>query len=100
MNELKRVRRPTPPGAMLRELYLKPRKIKIRELADAISVSQKHLSRLINGHERLTPTMAMRLSKALNTSPQLWLNMQASVDGYDAQQAGADWEPKTVFEAA
>ena len=100
MRELKRERRPTTPGAILKSFYLSPRKIRINQLADAIDVSTKHLSRIVNGHERITPTMAMRLSKALSTSPQLWLNAQAATDGYEAEQAARHWEPKTVFEPA
>ena len=100
MSELKRNRKPTMPGEILREMFLKPRKITITDLADAIDVSRKHLSQVVNGAERITPTMAMRLSKALNTSPQLWLNAQAATDGYEAEQAAKEWTPKRVFEAA
>ena len=100
MTGLERKRRPTTPGIFLKEDYLRPRKIKIGALAEAVGMSQKHLSQVINGHQRVTPTMAMRLSKVLNTSPQLWLNMQAAVDGYDAEQAAKEWQPKTVFETA
>jgi plasmid maintenance system antidote protein VapI len=42
----------------------------------------------------------MRLSKALNTSARLWLNMQSAVDAYDAEKAAEKWKPKKVFEAA
>ena len=100
MTELKRNRRPTLPGVFLKEDYLKPCGIKISELAEAIDISTKHLSRIINGHERVTPATAMRLSKALNTSARLWLNMQSAVDAYDAEKAAEKWKPKKVFEAA
>ena len=84
----------------MKEDYLKPRGIKVSELAEAIDISTKHVSRIINGHERVTPATAMRLSKVLNTSARLWLNMQAAVDAYDAEQAAKEWKPKKVFETA
>lgn len=100
MTGLKRNRHPTPPGEFLKEDYLKPRGIKISKLAKAIDISTKHFSRIVNGHERVTPATAMRLSKALNTSVRLWLNMQSAVDAYDAEEAAEQWKPKKVFESA
>jgi len=100
MAGLKRARRPTTPGEILREMFLKERGIKMAEFAAAIEVSQKHLSRLVNGHVSITPDMAVRLSKSLGTSVQLWLNMQSAVDAYDAEEAAKKWKPKKVFESA
>ncbi|NKB57564.1 MAG: HigA family addiction module antidote protein [Alphaproteobacteria bacterium] len=54
---LKYERRPTTPGTILQEEFLKQRGVKISELADAIKVSQRRLSRLINGHAPVTPSM-------------------------------------------
>lgn len=98
MTQLKRERRPTAPGVFLKEDFLLPRRIKIAELAEAIDMSTKHLSRIVNGHERITPTTAMRLSKVLGTTPRIWLNMEAAVDAYDAEKAAKEWEPRKVFE--
>jgi len=81
----------------LKELFLKDSGIKIGEFAEAIDISQKHLSQLINGHVRVSPDMAVRLSKALNTSVDIWINLQAAADAYDAVQAAKEWEPRKVF---
>ena len=100
MAGLKRERRPSAPGEILREMFLKDRGIKMGEFAEAIGISRKHLSRLVNGHVPVTPDMAVRLSKSLNTTTRIWLNLQAAVDAYDAEQAAKSWRPKKVFEAA
>ena len=99
MTALKRNRRPTAPGVILKELYLKDRGIRMGEFAEAIDISYKHLSRIVNGHVPLSPDIAMRLSKALRTSTELWLGLQADVDAWDANQAAKKWKPKKVFEA-
>jgi len=100
MSTLKRNRRPTTPGEFLKEDYLKPRGIKIAEMAEAIDLSTKHFSQIVNGHQRITPTTAMKVAKVLGTTSRIWLNMQAAVDAWDADQEAKNWKPKRVFEAA
>lgn len=100
MSSLKRNRRPTAPGIILKDLFLKDRGISMGEFADAIDISQKHLSRIVNGHVPVSPDIAVRLSKSLKTTTGIWLRMQAAVDEWDAEQAAKKWKPKKVFEAA
>ena len=100
MTGLKRNRRPTAPGVILREHYLNERDIRLAEFADAIDISYKHLNRIVNGHAPVSPNIATRLSKALGTSTELWLGLQADVDAWDAEQALKSWKPKKVFKAA
>ena len=71
---------PVHPGAVLKGLYLDSMEISITEAAMKLGVARKTLSQLVNGHMGVSAEMAIRLSKALNTSPQLWMNMQ---QGYD-----------------
>jgi addiction module HigA family antidote len=40
----------------------------------------------LNGHNRITPDMALRFEKAFGTSRQAWLNMQQSHDLWHAEQ--------------
>jgi len=77
---IKRGMAPMHPGVILKELYLEPMKINITQAASRLGVARKTLSQLINGHMGVSAEMAIRLSKALNTTPQLWMNMQ---QGYD-----------------
>jgi len=71
---------PVHPGTVLKGLYLEPMEINITQAAAKLGVTLKTLSQLINGHMGVSAEMAIRLSKALNTTPQLWMNMQ---QGYD-----------------
>ena len=90
-------RRPIHPGTILKEMYLKPRDISIKALGEATGISRKHLSRIINGHARISVEVAMKLAAALDTTPELWLNAQRNVDLYDAQRELKGWKPKAVF---
>ena len=77
---------PAHPGAILREMYLKPMKVSITEAADALGVSRKHLSAIVNGRAPVTPDMAMRLAAAFATEAQLWVNLQAQHDLWTVSQ--------------
>lgn len=99
MDDLRRHRRPTLPGLILREHYLAPRGITITQLAEATGVSRKHLSQIVNGHKRLEPGVAVRLARVLETSPRFWLTLQASVDTWDAENAAEAWQPSRIFPA-
>jgi len=93
-------RRPHPPGVLLKKLYMKPRKITVTALAEATGVTRKHLSRIVNGHARISAEVAAKLSAALGTTTDLWLNAQRNVDLFDVYQKLKDWKPKTVFGAS
>lgn len=88
---MERTRKPSMPGEILKELYLEPMGVTITDFAKRIGVSRKTVSAIINGHAPVTVDMAMRLSVALNTTPSLWLNIQRSVDIWDAQQKKVNW---------
>jgi len=96
---LQRKRRPTPPGRILKEHYLKPREITITAFAEAVGVSRKHMSRVINGLARLEADLATKIATVLGTTPQFWLNLQNAVDLYDAQERTKDWKPKALYPA-
>jgi addiction module HigA family antidote len=49
-----------------------------------LGVTRAALSRILNGSAGISAEMALRLSDALGTSPQLWAGMQAQ---YDLSQA-------------
>jgi addiction module HigA family antidote len=56
------------------------------ELAKALGVSRKTISKLINERGAVTPEMALRFSIAFKTTPQLWLNLQQNYDLWHAQR--------------
>jgi addiction module HigA family antidote len=71
---------PPHPGEFITGVYLEPNGISGRELAATIGVAASTLSRVLNGTSRVTPEMALRLSKALGRSPESWLTMQDNHD--------------------
>jgi addiction module HigA family antidote len=77
---------PHHPGEIIKEAYLQPLGLTVTKAAKALNVTRKTLSAVINGRTRISPAMAIRLSKAFNTTPQLWLNMQQSYDLWHAQK--------------
>lgn len=90
-------RRPHPPGVLLKELYMKPRKITVTALAEATGITRKHLSRIVNGHARVSAEIAAKLSATLDTTTDLWMNAQRNVDVFDVSQKLKGWKPKMVF---
>ena len=84
-------RKPTHPGEIIREDYLKPLSITINELASALGISRKTLSKILNGRGAVTPDMALRLSRAFNTTPDFWLNLQKNYDLWRAERTSTDW---------
>jgi antitoxin HigA-1 len=73
---------PTSPGEMLREEFLEPLEMTQVELAQRIRVPYVRVNELVNGKRRVTPSTALRLSKAFGTSPEFWLNGQLALDLY------------------
>ena len=82
----KRTRRPTFPGEILVELYLAPHDISIAKFAEAVGVSRKHMSAIVNGRASINAETATRMASVLGTTAQYWLNLQNAVDLYDAEQ--------------
>ena len=77
---------PPHPGEFITDVYLEPNGISGRELADKLDVAASTLSRILNGSSRVTPEMALRLSKAIGRSPESWLAMQDAHDLWVARQ--------------
>jgi addiction module HigA family antidote len=77
---------PAHPGEILRDLYLKPLGVSITGAADALGVTRKHISAIVNGRAPVSADMAIRLAGALGTEPEIWVNMQAQYDLWEAAQ--------------
>ena len=50
------------------------------EVARHLGVTRPALSRVLNGRAGISADMALRISEAFNTDPELWLRMQAQRD--------------------
>jgi addiction module HigA family antidote len=93
----KRIRRPTHPGNIRREDYLLPLSVTIKDMAETLGVSRKTLSKIINERGSITPDMALRLSRAFDTSPGFWLNLQKNYDLWQAETTSKEWQKVKPF---
>jgi len=75
---------PAHPGSVLRE-YL-PNGLPIREAAKRLGVTRQSLSALINRRAGVSASMALRLEAALGTRAEMWLEMQANYDLWEARK--------------
>ena len=81
-------RRPTHPGAILREDVLPHLGMTQKEFADRLGVSRLTVSDVIHEKRPVTPDMAMRLGHLLGNGPEIWLRMQQTLDLWDLEQGG------------
>ncbi len=77
---------PPHPGEVIKDLCLEPLGITVTEAAQALGVSRKTLSSIINGKAGVSPEMAVRLSIAFDTSSESWLNQQTQYDLWQAER--------------
>jgi len=77
---IERKKSPSHPGEILKFLFLDELNITITDFAKAIEVSRKAISAIVNQRKSVTPEMALRFSKALGTSVDIWLNLQKNYD--------------------
>lgn len=81
---------PPHPGEVIRELCLEPLGISVTQAANALGVSRKTLSTILNGRAGISPEMAIRLSQAFGRTAESWLNQQMLYDLWQARQATGD----------
>jgi addiction module HigA family antidote len=79
-------RKPTHPGEILLEEFLKPMGMSQLELARRMGVPIQRVNTIINGKRDMTAETAILLSRVLKTSSQFWMNLQVALDLYEAQQ--------------
>jgi len=90
---------PPHPGEILRELCLEPLGLSVTRAAEALGVSRKTLSAILNERAGISPEMAIRLSKAFGTSAESWLNQQVQYDLWLANEKTKDIEVKKLSAA-
>jgi addiction module HigA family antidote len=79
-------RKPTTPGEILSEEFLKPLGLTQKQLGDHLGCDIKVINRIINEKTSVTAEMALKLAAAFNTSPDFWINAQSAVDIYEASR--------------
>jgi len=71
---------PITPGEILREDFMEPMGISIKQLAHALSVSPDRISEIVNGKRSITVDTALRLQRYFGIEAQFWLNLQSEYD--------------------
>ena len=74
---------PPHPGIVLRE-YLS--EISVTAAAAHLGITRATLSRILNGSAGISAEMALNLSEALGTSPELWNGMQSQYNLWQASK--------------
>ena len=74
---------PPHPGKVLREFL---GEVSVTDAAMHLGVTRVALSRILTGGAGISAEMALRLSEALGTSPEVWTGMQAQYDLWQASK--------------
>lgn len=77
---------PQHPGEVLKNTLIDGCDLTVTEAADILGISRASLSKLVNCRGGLSPEMAIRLSVALNTTSEMWFNLQATYDLWKAEK--------------
>jgi addiction module HigA family antidote len=81
-----RVHHPPHPGEIIKSLCLEPLGVTVTQAAEALGVSRKTLSAILNRRAGISPEMAVRLSIAFSTTAESWMNQQTQYDLWHAEQ--------------
>ena len=76
---------PPHPGGSIKDLCLESLGLTIKQAAEGLCVSPRLLSNIINGRASITADMAIRLTEAFGSTPEMWLRLQAAYDLWQAR---------------
>ena len=79
-----RMKNPPHPGRIVRQECIEPLGLTVTQAARSLGVTRQALNNLVNCKAGVSTEMAIRLSKAFGSSPEVWLGMQME---YDLAQA-------------
>ena len=75
-----KMKKPPHPGRIVRQECIEALGLTVTEAARALGVTRQALNNLVNLKAGISPEMAIRLSKAFGSSPEVWLGMQMAYD--------------------
>lgn len=78
------------PGEVLKEEFLTPMGVSQYRLAKTIEVPAMRISEICAGKRAVTADTALRLARALGTTPGFWLGLQADYDTEEARRVAGD----------
>jgi len=81
-----RMKKPPHPGRIVRQECIEPLGLTVKEAARRLGVTRQTLNNVVNERAAISPEMAIRLSKAFGSSPEVWLGMQMEYDLAEAEK--------------
>ena len=75
---------------ILLEEFLNPMDISQNRLARAMYVPPRRINEIVHGKRAITAGTALRLARALGTSEQFWMGLQADYDLEEARKSSSD----------
>ena len=78
------------PGEILLEEFLNPMGISQNRLARAMDVPPRRINEIVHGKRAITADTALRLARALGTSEQFWMGLQADYDLEEARKSSSE----------
>ncbi|MBU2512194.1 HigA family addiction module antidote protein [bacterium] len=81
-------RKPTPPGEILSEEFIKPMGLTQKKLADHMGIDVKVINRICNEKSSITPVVAVKLASTFGMSAEFWLNAQNATDLWKIKESG------------
>ena len=79
-------RKPSHPGALIRNVILPETGLSVSSLAERCGVARNTMSKVVNERGDVTGDLAIRLSRVLGSTPQFWLAMQAKLKFWQLEQ--------------
>jgi addiction module HigA family antidote len=84
---MKNKMRPIHPGEILREEFLAPLEMSANRLAQVLAVPANRITEIVGERRAITAETALRLSRAFDTTPEFWLNLQQAYELRSAEKA-------------
>ena len=94
-----RMKKPPHPGRVVRQECIEPLGLTVTEAAKRLGVTRQALNNLVNGKGGISAEMAVRLSKAFGSSPEVWLGMQMEYDLWHASRRASRLKVKRLYQA-
>lgn len=94
------MKNPPHPGRIIRQECVEPLGLTVTAAAKGLGVTRKALSELLNGKSGISPEMALRLSKAFGSKPEMWLGLQMDYDLAQVQRKANKIRVKKLAPAA
>ena len=79
-------RAPTHPGELFREILGEHLGLSVSEAARRMDISRQSLHALLRGESAVTAEMALRFGRLVGGSPELYVQMQAKRDLWEAER--------------